>query len=96
MNREINAAACAMSSSYFLASRRIQRRPRFVDGLAEVRVSDRGRHDQVDGPTEEIRERLEQAEVRVRVTARRRRPEFDEKVEVALARSKAIRRGGTE
>ncbi len=42
----------------FLASSCIEKRPRWLDGLQEVRIADGPRHDQIDGPADEHGERF--------------------------------------
>ena len=51
--------------------------------MAEVGVPDRPGHDEVDRPTKELRERLDQAEVGVGVLAGRQGREVDKEVEIA-------------
>ncbi len=67
-----------------------------IDGLAEVRIADGRRDDQVDGPSEQRFKGFMQAKVRVGVGSVGERLELDEEVEVAGIWAVASARSGAE
>ena len=96
VNSARRRAAGWMSKRYFLASSCINWQLGALDGLAEVRVPDRGSDDKINLMAEESFERFLEIEVVIGVIGTRRSLELNQEVEVAQAWSVGSSSSGAE